>query len=69
MPGMKKPAKRPVGRPPKPPGDKFVDVGLKLHPAMLEQIDALSRPEEGVDRSAVIRRLIVAGLAAERRRR
>jgi hypothetical protein len=65
---MKKPAKR-MGRPPKPPDQKFVDVGLKLPPAMLERIDTIvSRNTEGFDRSTVIRRLIAVGLEAESRR-
>jgi metal-responsive CopG/Arc/MetJ family transcriptional regulator len=64
---MKKPAKR-MGRPPKPLDQKFVDVGLKLPPAMLEQIDSMVSVEAGVDRSTTIRQLLAEALAARQKK-
>lgn len=55
-----KPAK--VGRPPKPPGEKFVVAGLRLPPAELARIDAMVKP--GQTRNEVLRDLLKKGLAA-----
>jgi hypothetical protein len=60
-----KPAK--VGRPPKPPGEKFVMAGLRLPPAELAKIDAMVQP--GQTRNDVLRELVAAGMAAKKGKR
>jgi hypothetical protein len=51
-----------TGRPPKPPGEKFVVAGLRLPPTDLARIDAMVRP--GQTRNEVLRDLLAEALAA-----
>jgi hypothetical protein len=51
-----------VGRPPKPPGEKFVVAGLRLPPAELARIDIMVHA--GRTRNDVLRELLAEALAA-----
>ena len=50
-----------MGRPPKAPRERLVDVGIRLPRSVIEAADR--EVAEGLDRSAVIRRWIAAGMA------
>jgi hypothetical protein len=56
-----------TGRPPKPPGEKFVVAGLRLPPADLARIDAMVHP--GQTRNDVLRDLLAEALATRERKR
>ena len=58
--------KKKTGRPPKPPGEKWVFVGLRLPPAALARVDALVEPEQ--TRNDVLRHLIERGLQTRKGR-
>lgn len=51
-----------TGRPPKPPGEKFVVAGLRLPPTDLARIDAMVPP--GQTRNEVLRELLAEALMA-----
>jgi hypothetical protein len=55
-----KPAK--TGRPPKPPGEKYVVAGLRLPPGELARIDSMVRA--GQTRNEVLRELLAEALLA-----
>ena len=58
--------KKKTGRPPKPPGEKWVFVGLRLPPTELARVDALVEPEQ--TRNDVLRHLIDLGLQTQKNR-
>jgi hypothetical protein len=62
---MAKAVKKRMGRPPKPPGEHLVFIGLRLHPKVVRKVDDVARAA-GNDRSETIRCLIEAGLAARK---
>jgi hypothetical protein len=60
------PKKKKTGRPPKPPGEKFVVAGLRLPPVDLAHIDAMVPP--GQTRNDVLRELLAEALAARKKK-
>ena len=58
------PKKKAGGRPPKPPGEKFVVAGLRLPPPELARIDAMVR--SGQTRNDVLRELLAEAMEARK---
>jgi hypothetical protein len=56
------PTRKKVGRPPKPPGEKWIYVATRLPPAELARLDAHVEP--GQTRNEVLRELALEALEA-----
>jgi hypothetical protein len=56
------PSRKKVGRPPKPPGEKWTYVATRLPPEALAQLDAHVAP--GQTRNEVLRELALEALSA-----
>jgi hypothetical protein len=56
-----------MGRPPKPPEARMIDVGLRLDPGTHATVTAMA-VERGIERAAMIRELLAEALAARAKR-
>jgi metal-responsive CopG/Arc/MetJ family transcriptional regulator len=60
---MPREQRKPMGRPPKPPGEKYPRVTITLPPDLLAAVDRIAA-ETGAERSGAIRELIERSLRA-----
>lgn len=66
---MRKPSKKPMGRPPKPESERLGFVGIRFSNEMLEMIDSMRAERiDKPDRSAFIRELVGEAIQARQKR-